>query len=129
MRSIELVQIALAICFQVPSLRDQIVKNLTGVPQSIMDQLNANTAIAGYILISAAACLLVSLVLVFLQACSLDQGFDETKFDEESLLGSRKTDRFGALSDEFGASGGTPSAKERYREKHGSYYSKYGLGK
>ena len=122
-------QIALAICFQVPSLRDQIVKNLSGVPQSVVDKLNANTAIAGYVLIAAAACLLVSLALVFLQACSLDTGFDETKFDEEALLGgaSRKADRFGALSDELGS--GTPTAKERYREKHGSYYSKYGLGK
>ncbi len=62
-----------------------------------------------------------------MQACALDRGFDETKYDEEALLGSasRKTDRFGALSDE---AGGSPSAKDRYREKHGSYYAKYGLG-
>ncbi len=154
-------QIALAICFQVQSLQDQVLKQITGVPDAILvrprllrahaqrssphpnadaqlpllarprsaqNKLKSNTKIAGYILIAASGFLLVSLVLVFLQACSLDRGFDESKYDDaESLLGksSKKADRFSALA---GDDSGTPSAKDRYREKHGSYYAKYGIG-
>ena len=127
--SVELIQIALAICFQVDSTRAQILNNLN-LPSDVMSKLSANTAVAGYLLISAAAFLAISLVLVFIQSCSLDKGFNESGYDRESLLGgaSPKKDRFGALGDEMGGSPSAPTASDRYREKHSSYYSKYGLG-
>lgn len=124
----ELVQIALAICFQVQSARDKILQNLS-LPDDVNVKLNANTAIAGYILISAAAFLALSIALVLMQSCTLDKGFDESAFDSESLLGNSKggrSDKFGALGDELV---GSRTATDRYREKHASYYSKYGLGK
>ncbi len=128
--SIELVEIALAICFQVASTRTQILNNL-GLPDDVFAKVSANTNTAGYILISAAAFLLLSLGLVFIQSLSLDKGFDESGYDHESLLGGsgKKNDKFGALGDEMGSSPSVPTAAERYREKHSSYYSKYGLGK
>lgn len=55
----------------------------------------------------------------------LAAAYEEEATQARSLLGAGGggKDRFGALSDELAG----PSASDRYKEKHGSYYAKYGL--
>jgi hypothetical protein len=109
-----------------------------------------------WIILAIAVFQSLCLVLVFLQVCSVDkvskacllrggaphlsltmhlpplprplshlftklQPFDENQYQEESFMGAG-SDKYGALSDE-----GVPSATDRYKQKHASFYSKYGL--
>jgi hypothetical protein len=48
------------------------------------------------------------------------QPFDESQYQEEKFLGEPSSaDKYGALSDE-----GLPTAQDRYKQKHASFYAK-----
>ena len=137
---LELAQISAAVMFIVPQTRDQIINSINP-PDNIKTLLVNQSATTGYILLGVCGFQAVTLLLVFVQACLLDRGFDEAAAervsDNESLLGkssgylstfgygdreSKNKDRFGALADEESA----PSAADRYRTKAEKYYTKYG---
>lgn len=125
---LELGQIAVAILFLTPSTRDNLIDTIAP-PADLRSAILNNLTVAGYVMIAVVAFQAVTLALVLVQSCSLDTGFDESAYDQESLLGGKKGarsggggDRFGALDDEVAA-----SAASRYREKAGKFYSKYGV--
>ena len=137
---LELAQISAAVMFIMPQTRAQIINSINP-PSDIRDLIEEQSSTTGYILLGVCGFQAVTLLLVFVQACLLDRGFDEAAAeratDNESLLGksggylstfgygdreSKNKDRFGALADEESA----PSAADRYRTKAEKYYTKYG---
>jgi hypothetical protein len=137
---IELAQIVIAALFLVPDTQQKIISAINP-PADLQDWVENNLNVTGYILIAIVIFQAISLVLVFVQSCTIEQGFSETNPDEEKLLGGnsgylggfgydqasrrdKKRDKFGALEDEGAIA---PTAADRYRDKHSKYYSKYGL--
>jgi len=141
---LELAQISAAVMFIIPQTRDQIINSINP-PADIRSTLEGQSSTVGYILLGVCGFQAITLLLVFVQACLLDRGFDEEAAekaaDNESLLGKsggylstfgygdrdnkrKGGDRFGALADEEAAS--APSAADRYRTKAEKYYTKYG---
>lgn len=131
---LELAQICIAILFLVPSTQQRIIDTINP-PADLKTKIEANLAISGWVLLAVVAFQGLTLVLVLAQQCVLDRGFDESEFDQESLLGSSSSskskkskskggkDRFGAIDDEVAST----AAAGRYKEKASRYYEKYGL--
>jgi hypothetical protein len=140
---LELAQITIAALFLTPDTQQKIITTLD-LPADVLDKVENNLNVTGYILIGVVSFQAVSLLLVFLQQFQVDRGFDESNVDEEALLGSSGgylssfgygkaakrdakrggMDKFGALEDE---NEGAASASTRYKDRNSKYYSKYGL--
>ena len=74
---LEVGQIAVAILFFSPSTQDTLIK-AAKLNDTLKSRLTDNITVSGSIFAAIAAFLGISLILVFVQMCTLDKGFDES---------------------------------------------------